>query len=113
MNKIYFILIALISTLYIGHEVRKKRFTIKESFWWIIASIIMLLLAIFPYSINWLARVFGVEYPPSLFFVFCIIFLVMMNFRNSKKISEQQIIIIELAQNLAILKSKEKNRRQK
>ena len=30
-----------------------------------------------------------------------------MNFRNSKKIAEQQERIIDLAQNLAILKSKD------
>lgn len=109
MNRTFFIIIALIATFYIIHEVRKKRFSIKESFWWMIASIIMLLLAIFPYSINYLAKIFGVEYPPSLFFVFCIIFLILMNFRNSKRISEQQQKITELAQNLAIIKFNKKD----
>ena len=89
---------------YIIHDVRKKKFTIKESFWWMAASIIMLLLAIFPYSIDALASLMGISYPPSLLFVFCIIFLVLMNFRSSKRISEHQAKITELAQNLAILK---------
>ena len=75
MNRIYFILIALFAMFYIVIEIRKKRFSIKESFWWMSASGLMLLLAIFPYSINWIAKLFGVEYPPSLLFVFCIIFL--------------------------------------
>lgn len=109
MKKTYFLIIALLSTIYIIHEVRKKRFSIKESFWWMIASLIMLILAIFPYSINRIAKLFGVDYPPSLFFVFCIIFLVLMNFRNSKRISEQQQKIIELAQNVSILKEDKKN----
>ena len=108
MKKIYFIIIAIICMIYIISEVRKKKFSIKESFWWFVASVIMLLLSIFPYSINWLAKIFGVEYPPSLLFVLCIIFLVLMNFRNSKRISEQQMKITELAQNLAILKSENK-----
>lgn len=109
MKKMYFIIIAILSTIYIVHEVRKKRFSIKESFWWMIASLIMLILAIFPYSINHIAKIFGVEYPPSLFFMFCIIFLVLMNFRNSKKISEQQIKLIELAQQVSILKEQIKD----
>ena len=104
MNTFYFIIIAIASIIYIIQEIRKKRFSIKESFWWMIASLIMLFLAAFPYSINWIALKFGVEYPPSLLFVFCIIFLVLMNFRNSKRISEQQTKITELAQTLAILK---------
>lgn len=106
MNRLYFIIIALLPMIYIIHEVRKKRFSIKESFWWMMASTAMLFLAIFPYSINWISKKFGVAYPPSLFFVFCIIFLVLMIFRNSKRISEQQIKITELAQELTILKSK-------
>lgn len=104
MKKIYFIIIAIICMVYIISEVRKKKFSIKESFWWFVASVVMLLLSIFPYSINWLAKIFGVEYPPSLLFVFCIIFLTFINFRNSKKIAEQQEKIIELAQQVSIIK---------
>lgn len=108
MHNIYFIIIVFLFIIYITHEIRKKRFSIKESFWWIIASFIMLLLAIFPYSIDYFAKIFGIEYPPSLLFVLCILFLIFMNFRNSKRISEQQMKITELAQQLAILKHKDK-----
>lgn len=106
MKRSYFIIIAVLSTFYIIHEVRRKRFSITESFWWMVASIVMIFLSIFPYTIDKLAKFFGVYYPPSLFFVICIIFLVLMIFRNSKRISEQQMKIIELEQNLAILKEK-------
>lgn len=108
MNNIYFIIISVLCIIYVISEVRKKRFSIKESFWWMIASFVMLILSIFPYSINWLAKVFGIAYPPSLFFVFCIIFLIFINFRNSKKIAEQHEKIIELGQNISILKEKTK-----
>ncbi len=106
MKNIYFIIISIICMIYVILEVRKKRFSIKESFWWMVASIIMLILSIFPYSIDFIAKKIGVSYPPSLLFVLCIIFLVFMVFRNSKKIAEQQEKITELAQNLAILKEK-------
>ena len=111
MNRLYFIIIAILPIICIVHEVRKKRFSIKESFWWMVASFLMLFLAIFPYSIDVLANKFGVEYAPSLLFVICIIFLVLMIFRNSKRISEQQLKITELAQNVSILKTEiEKNK---
>lgn len=109
MKKIYFIIIAMFAFVYVIYEVRQRKFSIKESFWWVVASIIMLLLAIFPYSMDYLAKVFNVAYGPSLLFVFCIVFLTFINFRNSKKIAEQQEKITELAQQVAILK--EKNRR--
>lgn len=110
MKKIYFIIIAIICMVYIINEVSKKKFSIKESFWWFIASILILFLALFPQTINWLAEIFGVEYPPTVFFVFCIIFLTFINFRNSKKIAEQQEKIIELAQQVSILKNEKSNK---
>lgn len=106
MNKMYFIIISLLCMIYVISVVRKRKFSIKESFWWMIASIAMIILSIFPYSIDWLAELFGIEYPPSLLFVFCIIFLTFINFRNSKRLAEQQEKIIELAQNISILKEK-------
>jgi hypothetical protein len=90
-------------------EIRKKRFSIKESFWWVLATIGMLFLSIFPYSIDKVARIFGIDYPPSLLFVLCIVFLIFIIFRNSKRLSEQQEKITELAQNLAILKEQVSN----
>lgn len=111
MNRIYFILISLLAVIYIINDIRKKRFSIKESFWWTVAAIIMLGLSIFPYSIDYVAKIFGVTYPPSLFFVFCILFLTFINFKNSKKIAEHQMKITELAQQLAILKEKNNEKR--
>lgn len=106
MNNIYFIAVSILCMIYVILVVRKRKFSIKESFWWMIATVGMLVLSIFPYSIDYLAKIFGIEYPPSLLFVFCIIFLTFINFRNSKRIAEQQEKIIELAQNVSILKEK-------
>lgn len=106
MKKIYFIILSAVILIYIMMEVRKKKFSIKESFWWVIAAIVMLILSIFPYSIDALADFLNIAYPPSLLFVLCIIFLVFINFKNSKRIAEQQEKIIELGQELALIKDK-------
>ena len=106
MNNFYFIILAIIVIIYVFNVVRKKQFSIKESFWWMMASLLMLILAIFPYSIDWLAKVLGIAYPPSLLFVLCIVFLLFILFRNSRKIFELQMRVIEMGQELAILKEK-------
>lgn len=106
MNNIYFIIISIIVLLYVMNIVRKKQFSIKESFWWVLSAIIMLLLSIFPYSIDWFAKKLNISYPPSLLFVICIIFLLFINFRNSRRISELQMKVVELGQELAIVKEK-------
>ena len=104
MKNIYFIIITFLIAGYIFIEVRKKKFNIKESFYWLISALIMLLLAIFPYSIDNIATWMGIAYPPSLLFVLCILFLLFINFRSSKKITELQEKTTELEQNLALLK---------
>ena len=108
MKNVYFVLLSLLCVFYVVHEVRKKKFSIKESFWWFFASLLMLILSIFPYSIDNIAKFLNISYPPSLLFVFCIIFLLFINFRSSKNISLHQEKIIELAQRLALLEDRVK-----
>ena len=106
MKNIYFIIIAAFLLIYVIHVVRKGKLSIKESFWWIVGGLVTLVLAIFPKSIDVIAKWFGVDYPPTLMLVFCILFLLFMNFRASAKVSEQNEKIMELAQQLSVLKNK-------
>lgn len=105
MKNIYFIIISILILIYIVNSVKKSKLSIKESFWWVFGTIIVLLLSIFPHSIDFIAVRLNISYPPSLFFVFCILFLTYMIYRNSKRIAEQQTKLVELAQQVAILKS--------
>lgn len=109
MKNIYFVIVAVLFMIYMIVEIRKEKLSIKESFWWMMSSLLMLILALFPYSIDWVAEKLGIDYPPSLLFVICIVFLLFINFRNSKRISEQQIKIIDLAQNISLLKERIKD----
>jgi len=90
MKNIYFIIISLFLLIYVVRIVKKGKLSIRESFWWVIGSIISLILAIFPKSIDVVAKWFGVSYAPTLMFVFCILFLLFMNFRSSVKINNYQ-----------------------
>jgi len=110
MNNIYFVIVSIIVLLYVINIVRKKQFSIKESFWWFVGAVIMVLLSIFPHSIDHFAKLLNIAYPPSLLFVICIIFLLFINFRNSKRISELQMKVVELGQELAVVKAKYNNK---
>lgn len=104
MNNTVFILISILVMLFIILSVKKSTLSIKESFYWFVSTILMLILSIFPEIINWLAKIIEVSYPPSLLFVLCIIFLVLMIFRCSKKIADQNEKIRYLIQEISILK---------
>lgn len=109
MKNLYFIITSILVLLYVVIIVKKKKLSIKASFWWIIGAILMLLLSIFPYSIDWFAKILNIEYPPSLLFLICIIFLISIIFRLTKQISEMETKIVDLGQELAVLKDKVHN----
>lgn len=111
MKRIYFIVVAVIAIIYVVTEVKKGKFSIKESIYWFLASIVMLILAIVPNLLDNLATFLGIGYSPSLLFTICIIFLLFINFRCSRKIAEQEEKIIDLAQNIALLKEERKKQK--
>lgn len=106
MNNIYFVIVSIIVLLYVVNIVRKKQFSIKESFWWFVGAVVMLILSIFPHSIDYFAKLLNISYPPSLLFVICIVFILFINFKSSRKIAELQMKVVELGQELAIVKDK-------
>ena len=110
MKNIYFIILSIIVILYMIVSIRKNRLSVKESFGWIIFSIIMLILSIFPHSIDHLAPIFGVEYAPVLLLTFCVVILFIMNFTSGKKIDELQKKVVDLTQELSIVKAKQNDK---
>ena len=103
MDKYFYILIGIFCVLFVLNEVRKNKFAIIESFFWLCGSIIILILSIFPSIINWLAAIINIYYPPSLLFILSILFLLFISFRSSKMISINSDKIIELGQRIAII----------
>ncbi len=112
MNIFYIILGALLF-IYILGVVVKGNFDIYESIFWLIGTIVILVLSIFPNLIIWLAGLIGIEYAPSLLFLLVAVFLIFINFRNTQKIVKQKEKILSLAQDVAILKEEIKNKNNK
>jgi hypothetical protein len=71
----------------------------------------MLILSIFPKSLDWLADFVGIEYPPTLFLTFAVIVLFIFNFIQSKKIEELQKKVINVGQELSIVKGVESEKK--
>ena len=106
MKNIYFIIVSVFIIIYILYSIRKNTISIKTSFGWIIASIIMLILSIFPKSIDFIALKLGISYPPTLLLTICVIILLIQNFNASKKIFYLQEKINYLAQDVSIIEGK-------
>lgn len=99
----FFIAIAVIFIIYILHVIAMKTFSIKESIFWVIGTIVILVFAIFPKLLDKIAIALNIAYPPSLLFLVGMLFLLFINFRNTQKITKQNEKIIELAERSSIL----------
>jgi hypothetical protein len=106
---IFYIVLGVALFIYIVCVVVKGTFDIYESIFWIIGTVIILILSIFPNLIIWLAGLIGIEYAPSLLFLLVAVFLLFVNFRNTQKIVKQKERILSLAQDVAILKEEVRN----
>ena len=110
MKNIYFIIIALVVIIYILDSIRKDKISIKTSFGWMMISIIMLVLAVFPKSIDWLAAQVGISYPPALLLTIVTVILLVQNFNSSKKIYFLQEKLNYLEQEITLLKKEGKSK---
>lgn len=106
----FFIVLAIIFIIYVYVNVKDQELSIKESFFWMVGSIVMLFLSMFYKMVDKVAVLLGVWYPPSLVFLIAIMFLLFINFRNSKKLYKQNERIIELAQKVSILEFELENK---
>ena len=85
----FFIIIGLILILYIFSIVIKGKFSIVESIFWLLGSLIILVFSVFPQIIIVMANILNIKYPPSLLFLLVSVFLIFVNFRNTQRIAKQ------------------------
>lgn len=110
MNTLYFVGIAIIVILYIIISIRKSKLSVYNSSIWIIFCIALLVLSIWPKSLDWLAEMIGIDYPPALFLTITTVILFVQDFIYSKRIENLEKKVVNLSQEISIIKSsKEKN----
>ena len=101
----FFITLGVLFIIYIFVSIKRNEFTIEESAFWIVGSIVVLFLSIFYKSLDKLSSDLGVSYAPSFIFLIATIVLLMMNFRSSKKILKMNEQITKLSHKVSILES--------
>lgn len=100
------ILFSVILILFIINLVRKNKLDEKYSILWLFASLVILIVSIFPSLITIVANKFNVYYPPSLMLLFAILILGAYIVHISVVITKQNKMIVKLTQELGILKEK-------
>jgi hypothetical protein len=99
----HFSIIGLLFICYVLAKVKKNQFAEGKSILWITGGILMLVFSLFPLIFVKLSTLLGVVYPPSLLFLFSILFVVFVTFRQDQEISLLSEHVKDLAQRNAIL----------
>ncbi len=104
--RIFFILVAIITIVFIYRNVRKNQISQDESILWMIGAVVILIFGIWPELIIILADAVGIDYAPSLLFLLGLLFLFMFSLRSSQNISRLRERNKELIQNAALLEKR-------
>ena len=111
MNNLPFIVIAIIIIIYIISSIRREKLSVSVSFAWVLVCIAMLVLACFPYSLDWVASLLGISYPPALLLTICVSALFIMSFIQDKKIDELEQKLTNTTEELNILRAKKNGKK--
>jgi len=86
--------------------IRKNKLQERYSLLWILMSVVLLVLSSTPIFIDTFARWLDIKNPPSLLFLFGLVYLLIYSLHITTVISKQSERITRLTQEVAILKEK-------
>lgn len=101
--RIVLIVISVLAVLYALRKIRKAQLNIDDAFYWIIFSVILLVMSIFPVIPVWISEVLGIQSPANFVFLFMIFMLLIRLFTNSIELSVQKHRLNNLIQKIAIM----------
>ncbi|WP_400995670.1 DUF2304 domain-containing protein [Agromyces sp. GXQ0307] len=95
---------ALIALASVVELMRRRRLRERHAVWWILASLMALVAALFPVSVSWVAGVLGVGLPSNLVFFVSIVLLFLVNLQHSAELTDLEDKTRTLAEEVALQK---------
>ena len=106
--KVFLIIISLFLFISTLNLVRKQKISFKYSLLWIISSIIILVISLFPSLFNSITNLIGFQLSSNFVIAIFIFFLLIITRQLTKIVSEQNKKITKLIQEVSILKKDKK-----
>lgn len=100
--RVLLILVAFLTAMSILRKIRKEKVQIQYSIFWILFSILLLVLAIFPAILIQLAHMLGMGSPANLVFLLIIFLLLLKSFNLTVEMSALEVKLKELTQRIAL-----------
>lgn len=95
---------SLLTFAYMTVKIRDSKMRLEDSLFWFCFSALLLLTSIFPQAFFWLSNFVGTMSPSNFVFLFFIFILLIVCFKLSVRLSQLDIKLRELTQQLAIEK---------
>ena len=102
-TRVFVVLAGIVILLFILNLVRRKQIREQYSLLWIVASIVLILTALFSPAIDRLAHLVGIYYPPAFLFLIAILMILVLQFHFSTVISSLREQNKALIQDVGIL----------
>lgn len=107
--KIYLIVASVLFFVFIVNMVRTKKLKLKYALTWLLTGLSFVIMAVFPETLFFLARILHIELPVNALFL-CVIFLILLIvFGLTVAVSRQATRIKNLIQELGLLKEELKS----
>lgn len=107
--RILLVLVAFLTSGSILHKIRAKKVQIQYSIFWILFSLLLIILAIFPVILVRTAQILGIGSPSNLVFLIIIFLLLVRFFNQTVEISALEVKLKELTQQIALEKEEPNN----
>lgn len=100
--RVLLIIIAVLTAVSILRKIRREKVLIQYSIFWILGSLLLIILAVFPGILINLAGILGIGSPANLVFLIIIFLLMLKSFNQTVELSALETRQKELAQRIAL-----------
>ena len=106
--KFQFIVLVALVVYYIVlfHMLKKKRLSLRYTLLWLFSGVIMLVFALFPTFLTWLAVALGIAMPTNALFSIVLFCMIMLLISLTAIVSKQTEQIKRLSQSVALLEKR-------
>ena len=104
--RLFLITGALVLFYFVAYGIRKSMILMGDAIFWVLFSILLIVLAVFPGIAFWFSEMFGFISPSNFVFLCIIAILLAKMFANSSEISLLKYRINEIAQENALLEKR-------
>ena len=99
---VFLIIGSLLAAAYVLRRIRKSRMSMESSIFWIVFSVVLVLLGVLPDIAVWFAETLGVQSPVNLVYLVIIALLLARVFVQDQRVSRLETQMTRLTQTYAL-----------